>query len=120
FDRTRARNGKYAGYAYCHVPNGCEIDMTQRIEAQIERFAPGFRDIIGARRKMPPSEIEARNANNKGGAITGGVADIGGFLAHPPRRFPPFRTPNPRPSLASPPPPPVPRPHGRCGHTAAP
>ena len=119
FDRTRARNGKYAGYAYCHVPNGCEIDMTERIEAQIERFAPGFRDIIEMRRKMPPSELEARNANNKGGAITGGVADIDGFFARPTLRFAPYRTPNPRLFLCSASTPPGAGVHGMCGYYAA-
>ncbi len=119
FDRTRSRNGKYAGYAYCHVPNGCEIDMTERIEAQIERFAPGFRDIIEVRRRMPPSEIEARNANNRGGAITGGVADIAQFFARPTLRFAPYRTPNPRLFLCSASTPPGAGVHGMCGYYAA-
>jgi len=119
FDRRRAPNGKHAGYAYCHVPNGCEIDMTERIEAQIERFAPGFRDIIAARRTMPPREIEARNANNKGGAITGGVADIAQFFARPTLRRAPYRTPNPRLFLCSASTPPGAGVHGMCGYYAA-
>jgi phytoene dehydrogenase-like protein len=117
FDRTRAPVGKHTGYAYAHVPAGCEVDMTERIEAQIERFAPGFRDTIEMRRAMPPSEIAARNLNNVAGAITGGVADFAQFFARPTLRA--YRTPNPRLFLCSASTPPGAGVHGMCGANAA-
>jgi phytoene dehydrogenase-like protein len=73
FDETRAPQGKHTGWAYCHVPNGSSADMTDRIEAQVERFAPGFRDLILARATRSPAEFEAYNPNFVGGDIGGGV-----------------------------------------------
>ena len=73
FDETRAPEGKHTGWAYCHVPNGSEVDMTDRIEAQVERFAPGFRDLILARATRNSVEYEAYNPNFVGGDIGGGV-----------------------------------------------
>ena len=70
-DETRAPEGKHTGYAYCHVPAGCPVDMSEAIEAQVERFAPGFRDRILARHAMSPAWLEGHNPNFKGGAITG-------------------------------------------------
>ena len=75
-DPSRAPEGCQAVWAYCHVPRGSTVDMTDRIEAQIERFAPGFRDRILARHAMGPAELEQRNANYVGGDITGGVQDL--------------------------------------------
>src|SRR5205085_4160129 len=76
FDSTRAPAGKHTGWAYCHVPNGSHTDMTTRIEAQIERFAPGFRACILARAIHPPAALEAYNANYIGGDIAGGLGDL--------------------------------------------
>ncbi len=76
FDPSRAPAGQHTGYAYCHVPAGSTVDRTAAIEAQIERFAPGFRDRILARHALTPAALEASNPNYLGGAITGGVADI--------------------------------------------
>ncbi len=95
FDPTRAPAGTHVGWAYCHVPNGSTVDMTDRIEAQIERFAPGFRDRILARSTMGPAAMHAHNANYIGGDINGGTADLRQFVARPPVRFDPYwRTPN--------------------------
>ena len=71
FDPTRAPAGRHTGWAYCHVPNGSDVDMSERIEAQIERFAPGFRDIVLARNVMPPAALEAHNSNLIGGDVGG-------------------------------------------------
>ena len=73
FDATRAPAGRHTGWAYCHVPNGSQVDMTDRIERQIERFAPGFRDTILARHVMPPQALESHNPNLVGGDIGGGA-----------------------------------------------
>ena len=76
FDPTRAPDGKHTVWAYVHVPNGSTVDMTGRIEAQIERFAPGFRDRILARSSWGPADLERQNANLVGGDITGGAMDL--------------------------------------------
>ena len=76
FDESRAPAGKHVLWAYCHVPNGCDIDMTERIEAQIERFAPGFRDCILARRVSSPAALEAMDANLVGGDVSGGTPSL--------------------------------------------
>lgn len=73
FDETRAPHGRHTGWAYCHIPNGSDVDMTDRIEAQVERFAPGFRDLILGRSTRGPAEYEAYNPNFVGGDIGGGV-----------------------------------------------
>jgi phytoene dehydrogenase-like protein len=86
-DATRAPEGKHTGWAYCHVPNGSSVDMTARIEAQIERFAPGFRDLILERRTMGASQYEAYNANFVGGDIGGGANNLAQFLAGPGARW---------------------------------
>ncbi|WP_119069304.1 phytoene desaturase family protein [Rubrobacter indicoceani] len=83
FDPTRAPEGKHTAWAYCHVPNGSEVDMTERIEAQIERFAPGFHDRILAKATMNTSELETSNANLVGGDINGGAMDIKQLVARP-------------------------------------
>ena len=86
FDSSRAPAGKHTAWAYCHVPNGSSEDMLQKIEDQIERFAPGFRDCILARRVFPPAGLESMDANLVGGDIGGGALDFGQFLFRPTRR----------------------------------
>src|SRR5206468_11270560 len=76
FDSSRAPAGRHTAWAYCHVPNGCTLDLTERIERQVERFAPGFRDRILARSVLAPAELERRNANLVGGDINGGIMDL--------------------------------------------
>lgn len=93
FDETRAPAGQHVAWAYCHVPNGSTEDMTARIEAQIERFAPGFTGTIVARHVMPPSWIEAHNANAVGGDIVGGANDLLQLIARPVLSFDPYAIP---------------------------
>jgi phytoene dehydrogenase-like protein len=76
FDPTRAPEGRHTAWAYCHVPNGSTVDMTQRIEDQIERFAPGFRDCVLARHVSTPAWLESRDANLVGGDISGGAMSV--------------------------------------------
>ena len=83
WDPSRAPDGKTSAWAYCHVPNGSNVDMTSRIEAQVERFAPGFRDRILARSTHSPAQMEAHDANYIGGDINAGVADIRQLLFRP-------------------------------------
>ncbi len=119
FDATRAPAGKHIAWAYCHVPNGSDVDMTARIEAQIERFAPGARDLVIARHALAPAGLEAMNANYLGGDIGGGIADVLGLAARPLPRMDPYRTPNPRLYLCSASTPPGAGVHGMCGYHAA-
>ena len=93
FDPTRAPEGGQTLWAYCHTPNGSRQDMTQRIESQIERFAPGFRDRILAKSAMGPAELERRNPNLVGGDINGGVLDLPQFIARPVTSVNPYRVP---------------------------
>jgi phytoene dehydrogenase-like protein len=93
FDPTRAPEGKHTAWAYCHVPHGSTVDMTDRIEAQIERFAPGFRDRILARGGMTPVEMERYNPNCVGGDINGGVQDLWQLFTRPTFRLVPYSTP---------------------------
>ncbi len=119
FDRTRAPDGKQTGWAYCHVPNGCAYDMTDRIEAQIERFAPGFRQRILARSVRAPADLERDNENYVGGDIAGGANDLGQIFTRPVARLVPYTTPNPRLYLCSSSTPPGAGVHGLCGFFAA-
>jgi phytoene dehydrogenase-like protein len=119
FDRSRAPDGKRTGYAYCHVPHGSTVDRTDAIEAQIERFAPGFRDRILARHTMGPEAFAAYNPNYVGGAIAGGVADLFQLFTRPVARLDPYSTPNPRLYLCSAATPPGGGVHGQCGYWAA-
>ena len=119
FDRTRAPEGQHTGWAYCHVPHGATVDMTDRIERQIERFAPGFRDVILARRTMSPADVEDHNPNMIGGDIGGGANDLSQFFFRPTRRWDPYTTPNPRLFLCSSSTPPGGGVHGMCGFWAA-
>jgi phytoene dehydrogenase-like protein len=92
-DPSRAPAGKHTGWAYCHVPNGSTVDMTGAIEAQLERFAPGFRDRVLARHVMGPAALEAHNPNEVGGDINGGAADLRQLLARPVLSRNPWATP---------------------------
>jgi phytoene dehydrogenase-like protein len=118
-DPSRAPAGKHTGYAYCHVPHGSGRRMTGAIEAQVERFAPGFRDRILARHETGPAELQASNPNQVGGAITGGVADLFQLWTRPVARLDPYATPNPRIFLCSASTPPGGGVHGQCGAWAA-
>jgi phytoene dehydrogenase-like protein len=119
FDRTRAPEGGHTLWAYCHVPNGSPVDMTDAIERQIERFAPGFRDLVLARHAIGPAQMEALNPNYVGGDINGGAADLRQLLARPTLRPVPYATPNPRLFLCSSSTPPGGGVHGMCGWLAA-
>ena len=119
FDTTRAPAGQHTGWAYCHVPNGSALDMTDRIEQQIERFAPGFRDVILARRVLPPAALEMHNANLIGGDIGGGANTLRQVLWRPFPRWDPYTTSNPRFYLCSSSTPPGSGVHGMCGYWAA-
>lgn len=119
FDPSRAPEGKHTGYAYCHVPHGSELDMSDAIEAQVERFAPGFRDRILARHTMNTAAFERYNPNYKGGAITGGVADAFQLWTRPVARLDPYTTPNPKLFICSAATPPGGGVHGQCGYWAA-
>ena len=119
FDATRAPTGKHTAWAYCHVPNGSADDATNAIEAQVERFAPGFRERILARHAMGPAELEAHNRNLVGGDVNGGAADLGQVVFRPARRLVPYRTPLPGVYLCSSATPPGGGVHGMCGYFAA-
>ncbi len=119
FDPSRAPAGKHTAWAYCHVPNGSRFDMTQRIEAQVERFAPGFRELVIGRSAMGPAEMEAHNPNYIGGDINGGAADLRQTLARPALQLSPYATPLPGVFLCSASTPPGGGVHGMCGFNAA-
>ncbi len=119
FDPSRAPPGKHVGWAYCHVPNGSRIDMTDRIEAQVERFAPGFRDLIVGRSVLFPSALERYNANYVGGDINGGLADLVQLFARPVMSLDPYATPARDIFLCSSSTPPGGGVHGMCGYWAA-
>ncbi len=118
-DPSRAPAGAHTLWAYCHVPNGSDVDMTAAIEAQIERFAPGFRDRVLARHAMGPAALEAHNANEIGGDIGGGAADLRQFIARPVLSPRPWRTPLPGVYLCSASTPPGAGVHGMGGWQAA-
>ncbi|ONH24795.1 phytoene desaturase family protein [Pseudofrankia asymbiotica] len=118
-DPTRAPEGGHTGWAYCHVPFGSTVDMTAAIEAQVERFAPGFRDRILARHVMGPAALEAHNANEVGGDIGGGTADLRQLVARPVLSRHPWATPLPGVYLCSSSTPPGAGAHGMSGYHAA-
>ncbi len=91
WDPSRAPAGKATAWAYCHVPAGSTVDMTDRIEAQVERFAPGFRDLILARATHGPAAMEAYDANYVGGDINGGIEDIRQLVFRPWPSLDPYR-----------------------------
>ena len=118
-DPGRAPEGKHTGYAYCHVPAGSTLDMSEAIENQVERFAPGFKDLILARHTMNTQDFHRYNPNYVGGAITGGVADMFQLFTRPVARIDPYTTPNPRLYICSAATPPGGGVHGMCGYYAA-
>ncbi|HUE44006.1 MAG TPA: NAD(P)/FAD-dependent oxidoreductase [Candidatus Sulfotelmatobacter sp.] len=117
FDATRAPEGKHTAWAYCHIPNGSTVDMLDKIENQIERFAPGFRDCVLARRVFSPAALESMDANLVGGDINGGAMDVGQFLFRPTMRH--YATSAPNIYLCSSSTPPGGAVHGMCGYHAA-
>jgi phytoene dehydrogenase-like protein len=119
FDPTRAPPGRHVAWGYCHVPNGSGVDMTERIEAQVERFAPGFRDLILARSSMGPATLHHHDANLVGGDINGGAANLGQLFFRPAMRVDPYATPIPGVYLCSASTPPSGGVHGMCGYHAA-
>jgi phytoene dehydrogenase-like protein len=119
FDPTRAPAGRHTAWAYCHVPNGSTVDMTGAIEAQVERFAPGFCNRILARSTRNASQMEAYNPNYIGGDINGGVQDLRQLWTRPVARPVPYATPNPGLFICSSSTPPGGGVHGMCGFHAA-
>jgi phytoene dehydrogenase-like protein len=119
FDPTRAPAGQHTAWAYCHVPNGSTADMTARIEGQVERFAPGFRERILARSALGPAALERRNTNYVGGDINGGAATLSQLFTRPAARVSPYTTPLPGVFLCSSSTPPGGGVHGMCGYHAA-
>jgi phytoene dehydrogenase-like protein len=119
FDETRAPSGQHTLWAYCHVPFGCTIDMSEKIESQIERFAPGFRDCILARHQMSAIDLEKSNPNLAGGDINGGAANLWQLIARPVLSPTPYRTPLRGVYLCSSSTPPGGGVHGMCGYHAA-
>ena len=119
FDATRAPQGKHTLWAYCHVPNGSPVDMRERIERQIERFAPGFRDCIEDAHATPPAALERGNANLVGGDIAGGAADLAQLYTRPIASFNPYRTSIDNVFLCSSATPPGVGVHGMSGYHAA-
>ena len=119
FDPTRAPAGKHTLWAYCHVPNGSTVDMRERIERQIERFAPGFRDCIEDAHVMSPADLERSNANLVGGDIAGGAADLGQLYTRPVASLRPYGTSIDNVFLCSSSTPPGVGVHGMSGYHAA-
>ena len=119
FDPTRAPPGRHTAWAYCHVPNGYAGDAVERIERQVERFAPGFRERILARSVLTPADLERRNPNLVGGDISGGVMDLRQVFARPVARPTPYRIPLRGVYLCSSSTPPGGGVHGMSGHLAA-
>ncbi|QEC40591.1 phytoene desaturase family protein [Pseudobacter ginsenosidimutans] len=119
FDHSRAPGGKQTAWAYCHVPNGSRKDLTEIIEQQVERFAPGFRDRILARHVMNSEDMERYNPNYVGGDISGGILDIGQLFTRPALRASPYRTSAKGIYICSSSTPPGGGVHGMCGFHAA-
>lgn len=117
FDSSRAPAGKHTAWAYCHILNGSKIDMLERIEDQIERFAPGFRQIILARHVLSPGNIETMDENLAGGDISGGIVDLRQMLFRPTRKL--YATSAPNIYICSSSSPPGGGVHGMCGYHAA-
>jgi phytoene dehydrogenase-like protein len=115
FDPTRGQTA----WAYCHVPNGSAEDMTERIERQVERFAPGFGELVLGRHALRPADLERHNRNLVGGDLNNGAMDLGQLLFRPARRLVPYRTPLGGVYLCSAATPPGGGVHGLCGYLAA-
>ncbi len=119
FDPTRAPPGRHTAWAYCHVPHGSAVDRTAAIEAQVERFAPGFRDVILARHTFTAPELEAHDPNLVGGDIAGGAEGLRQLFFRPAAHRPPYATPARDIYICSASTPPGGGVHGMCGHLAA-
>jgi phytoene dehydrogenase-like protein len=119
FDETRAPKGHHTLWAYCHVPFDCKMDMSEKIESQIERFAPGFRDCILARHKLSAADLGRSNPNLAGGDINGGAANLMQLIARPILSPTPYRTPLQGVYLCSSSTPPGGGVHGMCGYHGA-
>ena len=117
FDASRAPEGRHVLWAYCHVPHGSDFNMLERIEAQIERFAPGFRDCVLARKVFSPAALEQMDANLIGGDIAGGAADLPQFIFRPTAHF--YATSARDLYICSSSTPPGAGVHGMCGYNAA-
>jgi phytoene dehydrogenase-like protein len=118
FDASRAPQGMHTAWAYCHVPNGSTVDMTEPMENQIERFAPGFKNLILARAVTTPALMEQKNNNYVGGDINGGALTIGQLLTRPVLRPNPYSTPLDGVYICSSSTPPGGGVHGMCGYYA--
>jgi phytoene dehydrogenase-like protein len=119
FDDLRAPDGKHTAWAYSHLPNGSARDLTSAIEAQVERFAPGFRDLVIGRSVLDPAALEHHNRNLVGGDIAGGAMTLSQVFFRPARRLVPYRTPLAGLYLCSSSTPPGGGVHGMCGYLAA-
>jgi phytoene dehydrogenase-like protein len=119
FDPTRAPEGRHTAWAYCHVPHGADVDLTETVERQVERYAPGFRDVILARAVAGPRDLERRNPNLVGGDVASGAQTLLQLLARPTFGRDPYRTPAPGIYLCSASTPPGGGIHGMCGYLAA-
>lgn len=118
-DATRAPTGRHTAWAYCHVPNGSTLDMSAKVEDQVERFAPGFRDVILARHAMTAADLERHDSNLVGGDIAGGVMDLRQLFFRPAVRRVPYATSVPGVYICSASTPPGGAVHGMCGYYAA-
>ena len=119
FDASRAPEGKQSVWAYCHVPHGSEKDMTEAIENQVERFAPGFKESILDKHCMNSMQMQAYNSNYIGGDINGGVINLSQLFTRPALRFSPYRTSAKGIYICSSSAPPGGGVHGMCGYHAA-
>ena len=119
FDESRAPAGRHTAWAYCHVPNGSDLDVGEAVEAQIERFAPGFRGLVLGRSALGPAALEAHNRNLVGGDVNGGAMDLRQLAFRPLPRPVPYRTPLAGVYLCSASTPPGGGVHGMCGYAAA-
>jgi len=119
FDQSRAPEGKHTAWAYCHVPNGSTHNMTAIIENQVERVAPGFKDLILAKNTMNTAQVEAYNPNYIGGDINGGIIDLAQLFTRPALRWSPYRTSAKGLYICSSSTPPGGGVHGMCGYNAA-
>jgi phytoene dehydrogenase-like protein len=119
FDASRAPEGKHTGWAYCHVPNNSPVDMSERIENQIERFAPGFRDCILAKATKNAPAMERWNANYIGGDINGGAGTLSQLFTRPVAKIDPYAMPTRGFYICSASTPPGGGVHGMCGYHAA-
>jgi phytoene dehydrogenase-like protein len=119
FDASRAPTGQHTAWAYCHVPNGSELDCSAEIESVIERFAPGFKDLVLARHSMTAQQLERYDPNYVGGDIAGGSSDLRQLFLRPVAQLDPYATSAPDLFLCSSSTPPGGGVHGMCGYWAA-